>query len=517
MPAGPSPDRVEVGDDGLWLPDSLEATVDVLLGDQRLWSLDPVRDGGVVDDGLRLVAWPEALRPYLDGKADVRVREHLGGRVLFDRTVGFGSGEGVVRVVNPQGEPMAVNKWGKLGRPFSTSSVDTEALLTGTVRLIETLSASSDDPAFLCFGGLLGAVRTGRLIGHDGDLDVGYVSRHTHPADVIAESFRLERAVHRAGWPTRRVSGSEFRALAVQPGGSVTGIDVFGGFYVDDVFYLMPTVSGRLPREAILPLGTVRLEGIDVPAPASPEALLEVTYGAGWRQPDPAFRFEVPRATSRRLSGWFRGELAHLRVWEERHGVADLAALQPSDFARTVLASLPDRARVVDMGCGLGQDTRLFAAAGHEAVGHSYDRRALERAKTEAQRVGVPASFVHLNLYDARAVLGLAALRAHEGPTDVVYARGMVGALKDEGRRNLWTYSRMVLRARGRLLLEFATNEGTAHEPFAHEGDVRVLSHDRVVGEIEQVGGTVEALEVVEPVPPAGDRPATCRLTARWR
>ena len=42
--------------------------------------------------------------------------------------------------------------------------------------------------AFPAYGTLLGAVREGRLLGHDSDADLGYVSRRTVPVDVIRES-----------------------------------------------------------------------------------------------------------------------------------------------------------------------------------------------------------------------------------------------------------------------------------------------------------------------------------------
>ena len=66
--------------------------------------------------------------------------------------------------------------------------------------------------AFPAYGTLLGAVREGRLIGHDSDADLGYVSEHTHPVDVVRESFRLQRALADMGYrdlplQRRRVQG----------------------------------------------------------------------------------------------------------------------------------------------------------------------------------------------------------------------------------------------------------------------------------------------------------------------
>ena len=87
--------------------------------------------------------------------------------------------------------------------------------------------------AFIAYGTLLGAVRNGELIGHDSDADLGYVSRHEHPYDVMRESFRLQRELVDRGYPVTRYSGAAFKVDVVETDGSVRGLDVFGGFMLD--------------------------------------------------------------------------------------------------------------------------------------------------------------------------------------------------------------------------------------------------------------------------------------------
>ena len=85
------------------------------------------------------------------------------------------------------------------------------------------------------------------------------------------------------------------------------GLDVFGGYFLDGRLYLMGEIGTPFEEDWIFPLGTCTLAGRTLPAPARPEKLLEATYGPGWKVPDPAFHFETPRTTYRRLNGWFRG------------------------------------------------------------------------------------------------------------------------------------------------------------------------------------------------------------------
>ena len=67
-------------------------------------------------------------------------------------------------------------------RAFSETDTDTKALIVEAVqRVLHDLREECGLEAFLAFGCLLGAVRNGRMIGHDSDADLAYVSAHTHP------------------------------------------------------------------------------------------------------------------------------------------------------------------------------------------------------------------------------------------------------------------------------------------------------------------------------------------------
>ncbi len=168
--------------------------------------------------------------------------------------------------------------------------------------------------AFLAYGTLLGAVREGKVIGNDSDADLGYVSHHTHPVDVIRESFRIQRALIGLGYRITRYSALAFKVDVDEGDGVVRGLDVFGGFLMDGHLHLMGEIREPFEESWIFPLGTTTLEGRTFPAPADPDRLLTATYGASWRVPDPAFHFAPPATTVRRLNGWFRG----LRVGRAR-------------------------------------------------------------------------------------------------------------------------------------------------------------------------------------------------------
>ncbi len=270
--------------------------------------------------------------------------------------------------------------------------------------------------AFPAYGTLLGAVREGQLIGHDSDADLGYVSEHTHPVDVVRESFRLQRALADMGYRISRYSGGAFKVDVVEGDGSVRGLDVFGGFLADGNLHLMGEIRTPFEREWIFPLGTCTLEGRELPAPANTDEFLAATYGPGWRVPDPAYKFETPESTHRRLNGWFRGTRVKRENWDRAYSrlPAEPPVIEPTDFAEWVLeqeGGVPDR--VVDIGCGRGTDDLWFARQGASVIGLDYAIRGSVPVARLAETEDVDLEFRTMNLCELRSVLTESARVAH--------------------------------------------------------------------------------------------------------
>lgn len=510
--------RARVTAEGVTVPAGLTGAVDVLFDGRRIWSFDPVRDAGR-GKGERLVRWPKALARRLDGTTPVTVRSHVDGQVLFSGEVAFGSSGRRIELVDDKGAPLTVDKSGKLAREFSGTSGDNlERVLDRVEDVLAFLRDRAGVPAYLCYGGLLGAVRTGHLIGHDSDVDLSYLSAFSHPADIVAESFRIERLFHRSGWETRRMSGNDFKVFAVLDDRSRVGIDVFGSYYVDGVYHLMADVRGELPESALLPLGSVQLEGRTIPAPNDPAALLQLTYGPSWQVPDPAFRFHSPPSTLRRMNGWMQGERVHLRPWENYHaGTSPDTGAEPSDFGRWVAGRLQPDAGVIDLGSGAGRDAVHLAAAGHRVTGFDYCGAALRAARRRARADTSAAVFEELNLYDTRRTLARSALLAHEGWVSGAMTRLLPNTLNHAGRANLWRLGRMVLRPGGRMYVEFVVprrvDEAT---PGLPPTVLRPVTRDVIVAEVQASGGHVELDDVVTGRGLADERRTLCRMVVSW-
>ena len=511
-----------VDDDGLSTsqPIDRELTYDLLINDHHVWSFVPSRDMHELDDGGLHAAWPAALAPRLVGRATVAVRDHVSGEVLASTEHTFaGEEDDEVDITDRAGRHLILDKYGRLTRPLAQQEPEiVHELLDVSAELLRVLREQGGVPAFVAYGTLLGAVRDRRLIAHDNDIDLAYVSEHPHPVDVAREGMRIERLLRDAGYSVRRGSGSRLNIRVKLSDRSLRGIDVFTAHWVDGVFYMPSDTGFALPRDAILPLGEVDLHGHPMPAPARSEELLAATYGESWATPDPAFKYQTPRPLFRRLNGWFGGLITHRKYWDAFYSQKrQLVPEDPSPFARWVAEHYGSDRPLVDVGCGTARDTLWFASEhGRHVTGMDYNAGVLRRGTNRSRRRELDTEFHLLNIYDTRAVLAWGARLAHrEQPCDV-YARFTLHALNEDGQENLMRLASMALRREGRLFLEFRTPEDAdLSHVFTHKR--HYVDPARVRQLVTAAGGTVVHEETGTGLAPfETEDPVVCRMVATW-
>jgi SAM-dependent methyltransferase len=511
---------VSIGPDGLRARSRDELVLDVLFDGRRIWSLWLHRDGEETEDGGTFVGWPPGMRRFLDGVAQVRVVVHETSEVLYDQEHRFGDGTDPIEIVDRDGNPLATDKSGRLVKTFENRTAEHVApLLDAVEEVLEALRRAGIE-AFLAYGTLLGAVREGRLIGHDSDADLGYVSAHTQPVDVIRESFRLQARLVEMGYVTQRYSGAAFKVVVTEGDGSTRGLDVFGGFLRDGHLFLMGEIRAPFRWEWIFPLGTATLEGRVLPVPADPDRLLVATYGPSWRTPDPAYKFSTPASTYRRLNGWFRGIRPQRSLWDGVYArEPEPRSWEPSDLAREAFAEHGAAATYVDLGCGHGVDVAWLAGQGARAWGLDHVPKAFARTR-DGLPDDSPARFAALNLHELRSVLATGALVAREPAPRVLLAEHLVDALDRQGRSNLYRLADMLLREGGELRLDFVCRRGG--DRLARRLRVKARQPDRIAAELTRAGATVVRQEVLLASTPERGRAVEvpsriCRMVATWR
>ena len=505
-----------VDTDGVRLPEDCDSVVDVFFDGRRIWSVAADAAGSGLTSS-RTISWPPALRPHLDGLAEVQIRDHASGEVLLSQGVSFGTSTERVQVVDAKGRPLALTKWGKLNHPFDTT--DRSAIEGYLDQVEEVLAVLRDEcgvPSFLSYGSLLGAVREGGLIGHDVDVDLGYLSEHTHPADVLLESYAIERHLRSHKWRVRRENGGFLALFLAQSDGTTRNLDVFTCFRVGEHLHQVHDTRIKADRSVVVPVAAVAFEGRQLPGPAQPDVMLEAAYGKGWRVPDPAFEFHTPTRTRRRIGGWLGGIRDERDRWNDFYkSQGDAVPTAPSTFANWTL----DRStspRVIDLGCGSGRDSVFFAAQGRHVVGADFSAAGLRRARAHAKEADVSVPFVEWNFNSLRETLARAATLAHEPGPRLVYARFLLDALPEHARPHFWQAAKMLLADGGQCFVEFRTESDRWTEKMFKKS-FRSRDPELVIAEAARFGAQVmERLDGKSPGVLDDEDAHTCRLVLEW-
>ncbi|MFB6609577.1 hypothetical protein ACFCVO_04620 [Agromyces sp. NPDC056379] len=413
--------------------------IDVEVDGHRVWSFvtKPA-------ERARLHAWPDQLARHMDGTGTITVRRSQDRRVIDERFVRIGSVDTPRRVVDNKGRWMAVNKWGNLGVPLDGHDGQfASRLLERTEVLIRHLREFGVEP-FVCSGSLLGALRGGKLLPHDDDVDLGFVAPTEHPADLNLVSYEMQRALERLDYTIVRHSGSHLQVTyLLEDGGVDHYIDIFTGYFRHEEYSQPFAMRGPMATSSILPLGTVELEGHRFPAPARADDWLAMCYGPDWRVPDPSFTFDVPRSTTRRFEAWFGSFNYGRDHWEQVY--RDRRSL---DAGLSGLESLvTDDEFLVDVGAGASSLARNILDRGGLALAVDYSVEALAR-QTAA---GVPNRYRNAN--DRRDMLHLVADIAQLGRSAVIVLDGVIEWMRPETRENIELLLRGVFAAGGRVLV----------------------------------------------------------------
>ena len=172
------------------------------------------------------------------------------------------------------------------------------------LKMLKTLGGVLDDLNVtwsICAGTLLGAVRTGKFIPWDYDVDIC-----VHSFDKIQEIYDEMYRRGNIGGSLEQMNtyGCGKFALCDLPQNPLCKIPTIDMYLID---YVKPLKLWRpmapktrrawplwnFPDPHYWPLKKIEFEGMLLPCPANPEALLKRFYGEDWETPNPNYEYHM--------------------------------------------------------------------------------------------------------------------------------------------------------------------------------------------------------------------------------
>ncbi len=369
-------------------------------------------------------------------------------------------------------------------------------LLNWSKNLTAEIKESTGVEIFLAYGALLGAVREGKLIGHDFDLDFAFLSPSAQKEEIANTATRVLGFLVRKGFKVDAESNGQFKAYAHQSGVELK-VEFFASWVENDKFYLYFAVKDAPIASSILPLGSISVEGVEFAAPHEPQALLAATYGKNWRIPDPGFKYELSSADWKPFSFLFSRENANF--WDSYYKELkdNLVWVEiPSQFAIFTAGHLEGQQRVADLGCGNGRDGLYFAQIGHHVSFFDYSSEAIAVCKDRAKNANI--SNANFSVFNVANIAQTESVAVQNGESfDCLYARFFLHAINEIAERNVLRFAAQVLKPKGRFFIECRTSEAgdPPEDQFFYENGKhyrRMVSIDSLVALAIDFGFTVE-------------------------
>jgi hypothetical protein len=267
--------------------------VEILANDQLLASVRADRRSGAAARRFRIIFRWQSLTT-LPARTVFTVR--AGARPLVQPT---GGQEWVVEVFGAErAEHRLAGRLTKKGtRREALSDLQDEGIVWDAVRTVVEALSRAGRTGFVLYGTLLGAVREGRIVAGDDDVDLAFVANATTEADLREELLDLSCALLAQGLTIAVKEAHGWAALEVHVG--PVAIDLTAILIVGDRAWAYRRVCAD--SDAYSPPVQLDVDGGPVPVPADPERVLASIYGSSWRTPDPDFQHYPTRREVRQL------------------------------------------------------------------------------------------------------------------------------------------------------------------------------------------------------------------------
>lgn len=357
----------------------------------------------------------------------------------------------------PNEDHIITTQWGSRARSFAALSDEKRRdMLQHCADWMASIKENTGIDIYLSYGCLLGAVRNGKMISHDFDIDLGFHASGETKEEIVSQCRKLIRYLTHNSHRVKVESNGQFKAAKMFPGNLYLTIEFFVSWVQGDEFFLYFGIPGAKIAKDILPFSEIEIEGVKLPAPSNPEAMVEAIYGSDWKIPNPDFKYDNIDWTP------FQGfsvnkNKSHWEDYYSKKTQNDVWTEYPSQFGAFCASEIKPNSRLLDFGCGNGRDSLFLSQIGHDVLACDYSQSAVDlvKAKGEAKDLSIQGSV--LNIYDTSNVQMM--IKKHQKSFDVIYSRFVMHAITLGGQDRFLRLAKKILKPDGRIFLEFRNSK----------------------------------------------------------
>lgn len=170
--------------------------------------------------------------------------------------------------------------------------------------------------------------------------------------------------------------------------------------------------------------------------------------------------------------------------WSELHseGRINHYSETPTDFAQEVLRIIKPSSKVLELGCGVGNDSMAFAKAGHSVLATDFSEVAITK-NSERFKHAPNLIFEVLDISEL--------MKFQDGEFDVIYARLSLHYFSDETTRKIFQEIHRILKPEGFLCFIcksvkdplYGKGDEIEKDMFEYNGHVRHFFSEEYVSE----------------------------------
>ena len=307
------------------------------------------------------------------GPDDYLEIEYCGETLQIARNFGFRLNASVIRcnyesnfseLIKKINEGYVFNKYGSLKLSIKKNELWQVLIFELFNKLKEDLKKEFNLVLLPSYGTLLGAVREGDFISHDNDFDTCYISEKNTPEELKNEFKKICEFLINNGYKLR-VKKTHAWIYAQGKETFDFKLDLYFSYFNEDDEYRVNYGHHGPPVKKsndFFNYTEVKLSNYPISIPSNHRDILKQIYGETWETPDPGFKHQED--TRKRDKNYHLSYVEQIDFyWKQFYKYKSISKC--SSFSIYINNNIPQKSKIIELGCGCGEDALYFAQNGH--------------------------------------------------------------------------------------------------------------------------------------------------------